>query len=98
MNRYEIFIFISVFIYSTSVFRNAKEMGYSGFFWFVVSFLYRPLVAIYFLAILPNRNLEKERKEEIVLLKKQLLKSHSIKKANLSAISEQTISDNKTIN
>lgn len=71
-------------------------MGYSGFLWLFVSLLYWPLATIYLLAALPNRKLDQRRKEEMLLLKKQLAQRGLVNRRESSAIPRQTISDERT--
>ncbi|MDZ7962865.1 MAG: hypothetical protein RMY34_34195 [Aulosira sp. DedQUE10] len=76
---------------------RAREIGYSGLLWFFISLLYSPLASLYLLTALPNRNIEKKRKKEIILLKEQLSKNASARIKGSSPISDHTISDDKTI-
>ncbi len=84
-------------ILSILVSRNARKMGYSSFLWFIVSVLSMPLVSLYLLAALPNRNLEEKRKKEMSLLEKQLAQRKFVTTEGSSVIPRQTISDDKTI-
>ncbi|NER05540.1 MAG: hypothetical protein F6K17_24610 [Okeania sp. SIO3C4] len=76
---------------------NAIIMGYSGILWFLVSILYSPLASFYLLASLPNKNLDKRRKKEMLLLQKQLAQRRYAAQDSSSDISRQTISDDPTI-
>jgi hypothetical protein len=80
-------------------------MGYSGLLWFFTSLLYIPLTSLlyipfaslYLLTSLPNRNIEKKRKKEMILLKEQLSKNAFARRGGSSPISDHTISDDKTM-
>ena len=90
-----IFVIIAI-IYTIVIFINARKMGYSGFLWLFVSLLYNPLATIYLLAALPNKKLDQRRKEEMLLLKRQLAQRGLVNKGESSAIPRQTISDERT--
>ncbi|NET43153.1 hypothetical protein [Okeania sp. SIO2B3] len=76
---------------------NARKIEYSGILWFLVSVIYSPLASLYLLASLPNKNLEKRRKQEMLLLQKQLAQRRYAPTGSSSEISRQTISDDPTI-
>ncbi|NEP80205.1 MAG: hypothetical protein F6K39_19775 [Okeania sp. SIO3B3] len=76
---------------------NARKMGYSGILWFLVSIMYFPFASFYLLALLPNKNLDKRRKQEMFLLQKQLAQRKCAPTDSSSDISRQTISDDPTI-
>jgi hypothetical protein len=87
-----ILLLISIFVGT-----RARKIGYSPFLWGVVSFLYAPLAALYLLADLPDRTMDERRKQEMALLEKQLAKRVLLHRGNTSSISEQTISDERTL-
>ena len=85
------------FIVAIFIAIRAREMGYSSFLWSFASFLYAPLASLYLLIALPNRNIEKKRKKEMILLKEQLSKNAFVRRGESSLISHHTISDDKTM-
>ncbi|NEQ84509.1 MAG: hypothetical protein F6K26_31410 [Moorea sp. SIO2I5] len=97
MEYYERRNIIGVIILSIGVCINAKKMGYSGILWFLVSIISWPFASLYLLASLPNKNLEKRRKQERRLLQKQLAQRRYIPTNSSSVIPRQTISDDQTI-
>ncbi|NEP85741.1 MAG: hypothetical protein F6K18_02280 [Okeania sp. SIO2C2] len=88
---------IGAILWSIVVGYNARKMGYSGILWFLVSIIYWPFASLYLLASLPNKNLDKRRKQEMLLLQKQLAQRISAPIGSSSDISRQTISDDPTI-
>ncbi|NEO53579.1 MAG: hypothetical protein F6K54_11100 [Okeania sp. SIO3B5] len=76
---------------------NARKIGYSGILWFFVSIIYWPFASLYLLASLPNKNLDKRRKQEMRLLQKQLAQRRYAPTGSSSERSRQTISDDPTI-
>ena len=72
-------------------------MGYPGILWFLVSIIYIPFASLYLLASLPNKNLEKKRKQEMRLLQKQLAQRRYIPTDSSSVVTRRTISDDQTI-
>jgi len=97
MEIYEIRNLIAVILLSIVVGYNARKMGYSGILWFLVSIIYIPFASLYLLASLPNKNLDKRRKQEMLLLQKQLAQKRYAPIGSSSDISRQTISDDQTI-
>jgi hypothetical protein len=75
----------------------ARKAGYSFFSWVIVSFLGDPLSVLFLLANLPDKKIEERRNKEMALLERQLAKRTFLHKDETSTISEQTISDEKTI-
>jgi hypothetical protein len=90
-------VFFQNFIVCVFIGIRAREMGYSGLLWFFTSFLCGPLSSLYLLTALPNRNIEKKRKKEMILLKEQLSKNAFTRRGGSSSISHHTISDDKTM-
>jgi hypothetical protein len=88
--------FVSIIV-CVFIARSAREMGYSAWLWFFTSLLYAPLASLYLLTALPNRNIEKKRKKEMILLKEQLSKNAFARRGGSSPISDHTISDDKTM-
>jgi hypothetical protein len=76
---------------------SARKAGYSFFSWAIVSFLGDPLSVLFLLANLPDKKIEKRRNKEMALLERQLAKRTFLHKGETSTVSEQTISDEKTI-
>lgn len=89
-------ILIGLIIFGISVGINARKMGYSGILWSLVS-ITDPFACLYLLASLPNKNLDKRRKQEMLLLQKQLAQRRYAPIGSSSDISRQTISDDQTI-
>lgn len=89
-------LIIVIIILSVFIAVRARQLGYSGLLWFFFSFLSAPLVAIGLLGALPNRSLDKIRKEEWELLEHQLLHAHRFTPAE-QPIPKETISDSKTL-
>ena len=94
MEYFNLFILLLISIF---VGTRARKIGYSSLLWGIVSFLYAPLAALYLLADLPDRKMEKRRKKEMALLEKQLAKRKLLHRSETSSISDQTISDERTI-
>lgn len=87
-----IYLLIGIFVCT-----RARKIGYSSLLWGFVSFFYAALAALYLLADLPDRKMDERRKKEMALLEKQLAKRKLLHKSGTSSISNQTISDEKTI-
>ncbi|NEO72631.1 hypothetical protein [Moorena sp. SIO3H5] len=94
-----LYLIIYAFCLGILAFIYARKMGYYGIVWFLVSiiYIYIPFVSLYLLASLPNKNLEKRRKQERRLLQKQLAQRRYIPTNSSSVIPPQTISDDQTI-
>ena len=93
-------ILFPVIIFCFAVYINAKKMGYSGLLWFLVSFLYlpiSPIALLYILASLPNKSLDKKRKQEMCLLQKQLAQKRYPATDSSSVIWRRRSSDDQTI-
>ena len=75
----------------------ARKAGYSFLSWIIVSFIGDPLSVLFLLANLPDKKIEERRNKEMALLERQLAKRTFLHKGETSTISEQTISDEKTI-
>ena len=92
------FFYICVVLFFTIfVGTYARKAGYSFLSWVIVSFLCDPLSALFLLANLPDKKIEERRNKEMALLERQLAKRTFLHKGETSTISEQTISDEKTI-
>ncbi len=89
-------IIISIII-CIPVSNRAKNHGYSRCLWFIASFLFSPFASLCLLTILPNRSIEKKRRKELILLRRQIFKDSFTRKRRSSTISNQTISDDITM-
>jgi hypothetical protein len=86
------------FVVALFVAWRARKMGYNSISWFLVSFLANPLVALGFLAALPNRTIRKKRREDMELLEKQLAQKGLLVEKNQSPpLPRYTIGDRTTI-
>ncbi|GGA29068.1 hypothetical protein [Okeania sp. KiyG1] len=97
MENYEIRNLIFAIFWSIVAGYNARKIVYSGILWFLVSIIYIPFAFLYLLASLPDKNLDKRRKQEMLLLQKQLAQRGYAPTDSSSDISHQTISDDPTI-
>jgi hypothetical protein len=92
-----LFILLFILLFSIFIAIYARKAGYSFLLWAIVSFLCDPLSALFLLANLPDKKIEERRNKEMALLERQLAKRTFFHKGETSNVSEQTISDEKTI-
>ncbi len=86
-------IFWALFIADT-----ARLRGYSSILWFIASLLLTPLIALCFLAALPDQSIEKKREKDMELLEKQLAQRGLLgKDIDLTVPPRHTISNDATI-
>ncbi len=89
---------IMPFIIAFFVAWRARQMGYRSISWFFVSILTSPLVALGFLAALPNRTIRKKRREDMELLEKQLARRGLlVEKNRATPLPRYTIDEKTTI-
>ncbi len=88
------------FMLSLSIALQAGKMGYSRVGWFVMIFLSYNLwliTFVIFLAVLPDRTIDKKREQERALLATQLAQRPTLGTNEASSVPRQTISDDETI-
>lgn len=90
-------VLVFLILIASFIASRARQMGYSSILWFFVTFLANPLIALGLLAGLPDRSIEKKRKEDMELLEKQLAQRGLLEKEKFSPIPRHTISDEVTL-